>query len=205
MKSGIVEFYVEKLEYIKDCNNPKLDFISPLSKRRLSKFDKVALYTMNKCMDEEVDYIVFSSESGEVERLLKIIEQYSTQGEVSPAVFSGSVHNYPVGFFLFNSKRSIPYNAMGGFENSISSGFLSAVISNYNNVLFCYADINEDDFCSFALKISKNKKNNLQKYILNQQNTYDKHDNFDEFVNFFSGKQPFLESYIFKIERNNDD
>ena len=204
MKDDIIEFYVDKFEYLKTSEGVNLEFIPPLARRRMSKLDRVSLSVMNKCFDENIDYIVFSSCHGQVERLLKIIDQYSTLGEVSPAVFSGSVHNYGAGLFLLNSKKSIPYNSLCGGDNSISSGILSAVISDYQNILFCYTDKNEDDFNGFAIKISKIPSKNSKKYIIRKKITQNC-DNFDEFIKFFSGEINILKTYIFEIERGQDD
>lgn len=204
MKDGIIEFYVDKFEYLKNSADSDLDFVPFLARRRMSKLDKVSLGVMNKCMDEDVDYILFSSSNGQVERLLKIIEQYSVFGEVSPAVFSGSVHNYGVGLFLLNCKKTIPYNAISGGENSISSGILSALISDYNNILFCYSDKNEDDYCAFALKICKKSQKRIKKYIIRKKITQ-KCDNFDEYLKFFSGEIYSLQTYLFELERGKND
>lgn len=204
MKDDIIEFYVDKFEYLTSSVDADLDFIPPLVRRRMSKIDKVSFSVMNKCFDEDVDYLVFSSCQGQVERLLKIIEQYSSMGEISPAVFSGSVHNYGAGLFLLNRKKPIPYNAISGGDNSISSGLLSAVISDYQNILFCYADKIGDDFCAFALKISKKSKNKSKKYIIRKKNTQNI-DNFDEFIKLFDEKISLVKTYIFEIERGQDD
>ncbi len=204
MKDDIIEFYVDKFEYLTSSVDADLDFIPPLVRRRMSKIDKVSFSVMNKCFDEDVDYLVFSSCQGQVERLLKIIEQYSSMGEISPAVFSGSVHNYGAGLFLLNRKKPIPYNAISGGDNSISSGLLSAVISDYQNILFCYTDKIGDDFCAFALKISKKSKNKSKKYIIRKKNTQNI-DNFDEFIKLFDEKISLVKTYIFEIERGQDD
>ncbi len=201
MKSNIIEFNVEKFEYVKNSSDLNLDFIPSLVRRRLSSLDKAAFYTMNKCMDNDIEYVVFASEYGEVERLVKIIEQYSTSDAVSPALFSGSVHNYPVGVFLLNSKKSVPYNAISAFHNSISSGLLSCLISKYNKILFCYADKKDDNFYSFSFVINKKLIKNSPKYILKYQNNGKIFDNFEDYIKIFTKKSANLKSYLFKLER----
>lgn len=129
--------------YIKDfCIAKEADvaFIPPLVRRKLSTIDKFALTAFEKVYTPEVEEIVFASEFGEVERLNKIIEQYQTMNEVSPAQFSGSVHNYPAGFFTLLKKINIPYYALSSGENTISTGLIKSIITPRGNILFCFAD-----------------------------------------------------------------
>lgn len=201
MKYNTVEFYVNNFVYLKSGEEIDVNFLSPIVKRRLSKFDKCVLTILKNAYDDDIQNIVFSSQYGEVERLMKLISQYSEEKEVSPNVFSGSVHNYPVGFFLLNKKKSIPYSAIAAGNNSISSGLLSSVISNYNNILYCYTDVHENDIFSMGLSISKTKKVNSKKFIINTTKKVEKSDNFDDYISLFLSKITLLETNLFKIER----
>lgn len=203
MKDDIIEFYVKNFEYLINPENIDIDFVPPLVRRRMNRFDRIALFVMNKCMSKEIEYIVFSSFHGECERLFKLIEQYSSTKEVSPAIFSGSVHNYPLGLFLSNSGNTIPYTAICSGENSISAGILTSVASKYDNVLFCYADYHDDNIVSFALNISKTPCQ--QKFIINIQKKLNETDNFTDYINFFSKKSTLLKYGTYKIERLKDD
>ena len=53
--------------------------------------------------------------------------------------FSGSVHNYPAGFFTLINKLNIPYYALSAGENSFYAGLVKSVISG-KETMFTYAD-----------------------------------------------------------------
>ena len=200
MKEKIIEFYVNKFNYLTSFDETDVSFLPPIIRRRLSNLDKAVISLLNKTICENTQNIVFSSRFGEEERLLKIIEQYTIEKEVSPNTFSGSVHNYPVGFFLLNSKKPIPYNALSAAENTISSGILSTIISNFENVTFCYCDIYNDNLFAFAFSISKNKSSK-EKYKLIIKNNKSKNDTFENYVEFFKGNLKNINADIFSIEK----
>ena len=201
MKDNTLEFYVNKFNCIDNIKDMDLSFIPPIVRRRMSVLDKITISTLNNVFSDDVQNIVFSSQFGEVERLIKIINQYRENNEVSPNTFSGSVDNYPVGFFLFNKQVSIPYNAVSSCENSISMGLLTSVISEYDNIIFCYSDIDDNNAKSFAINLSKNKKNNSAKYLIKVQNNNEIKDNFEDFINLFNGSKNIIETPIYTIER----
>ena len=100
----VMEISDEKYFYIKDykyIENGEIDisFLPMMIRRRLSSIDKYAIYTLSAFKDCKIDEIVYSSRYGELERLFKIIDQYIEDNEVSPNLFSSSVHNYLVGLF----------------------------------------------------------------------------------------------------------
>ena len=160
MKEKLLEFYVNKINFIKNSDGLDLSFIPPILRRRLSLMDKAALCVINSTYTDDVQNIVFASQYGEFERLLKLINQYTEGNEVSPNTFSGSVHNYPVGFFCLNKQISIPYTAIAAGDNTICAGLAASVVSDYDNVLFCYAD-NQN---AFAINMSKSPKFGSVKY-----------------------------------------
>lgn len=201
MKS--MEFYLNKFDYISSDEKPNIEFLSPVIRRRLSTADKYTTHTLNGCFSDRVENIVFSSRNGEIEKLLKIIEQYNDSGEVSPNTFAGSVHNYPVGFFLMNVKKSIPYTALSSGENSITTGLMASVISQYNNILFCYTDTFEDKIISLALTIDKTNKSGT-KYKLTFENS-DIQENYNDYIKLFSGEITSLSTPLFRLERISDE
>ena len=133
-------FYIKNFCCIKDGNEPDVSFVPPLVRRKLSFPDKTVLALTDKMFNENIEEIVFSSEYGEFKRLDTIISQYQTAGEVSPAQFSASVHNYPVSFFTLYRKLNIPYHAISSGENSLSAGLIKSMISE-KEALFTYADV----------------------------------------------------------------
>ncbi len=203
MKEILLEFYVNKYNYLKNSNEIDLSFIPPIMRRRMSIVDKYILSVLNNIYSDNIENIVFSSQYGEVERLIKLINQYTENKEVSPNAFSGSVHNYSEGFFLLNKQKSIPYTAVSSCEHSISMGFLSAVVSNYNNIIFCYVDVdtNSDNQSAFAINLTKTPESDTIKYTIKLKNNPITKDDFDNYIKLFSGNITTLKTPIYTIER----
>ena len=167
----------------------------------MSALDKITLLALDNSYTDTIQNIVFSSRFGEVDRLLKIIDQYTQDNEVSPNTFSSSVHNYPVSFFLLNKRHSIPYTALSAHKNSISSGLLASLVSDYDNVLFCYSDVNNGIENSLAINISKKYHEDSTKYILKLQSNSNMEDSFDNHVKLFSGIISSVRTSSYTIER----
>lgn len=190
------EFYVNKFSSLGEDFD--VNFIPPILRRRLSTLDKASLTVLNNVFTDNSENIVFSSQFGQMDRLVKIIGQYREDNEVSPNVFSCSVHNYSVGFFLFNKKKTIPYTALSSGENTISESLLASVISKHNNNILCYADSIDNITNAFALNISK--LGDGEKYILKLQSN-DVSDNFKDFIKLFNGEIDTLKVQNYTIER----
>lgn len=138
-----MKFFVKDYCFIKSEEEIDVSSIPPLMRRKLSLLDKAAYSTMIKVFNKDIEEIVFSSEYGEFTRLNTLIEQYKEAGETSPAQFSGSVHNYPAGFFTLINKLNIPYYALSAGENSFYAGLLKSVMSK-KETMFTYADTYND-------------------------------------------------------------
>lgn len=205
MKENILEFYVNKYNFITDLNNLDITFIPPILRRRMTFLDKIALSNMNSVYSNSIQNIVFSSQFGQVERLLKLISQYTEEKEVSPNTFSGSVHNYSTGFFLLNKQKTIPYTAISAGEHSISTGILTSVISKYNNVLFCYSDFNDEKAKSFAINLSKKQTNNSKRYTIIFCTNDTTEDNFENFTKMFNGEMNSIKTPMFTIKEVGND
>ncbi len=201
MKENNLEFYVNKFCCLNSIDGLDLSFIPPIVRRRMSSLDKLTLFLLNETYTDNIQYIVFSSQFGQIDRLLKIISQYQECKEVSPNTFSGSVHNYSVSSFLLNRQISIPYTSVAAGEESLLMGLLSSVISNYDNVLFCYADINNGECNSLAINLTKKPLPESSKYKLKLESNSVKQDTFKNFVNLFSGKLTSIKTPAFTVER----
>lgn len=199
MKTNCLKFYADKFKIFDDVDALDLSDIPPIIRRRMSKLDKMTFSALEVVFTDSVQNVVYSSQFGEVDRLLKIIDQYTECDEVSPNTFSCSVHNYPVSFFLLNKHLSVPYTALSSHENSISSGLLVSLISDYDNVLFCYSDVNKGS--AVSLGINLNKKEGNKEYILKFKTNDSVRDSFYDYVKFFSGETLSLETPIYTIER----
>lgn len=196
-----IEFYIRNFDFLNNIDTVDLSFVPSIERRRLSLMDKVTVYMLNKMYTKDAENIVYSSYYGEYERLCKIINQYKEEREVSPNLFSGSVHNYPLSFFLLNKNKSIPYTALSSKEN-ISSGLLAALISKYNNIMFCYSDLSDNQYVSFGLNISKIhfEKSSKFKIIIEKTNTSEP--SIKDYINIFNGKINTLKTPYFKLERD---
>lgn len=201
MKEKILEFYVNKFNYLNSIDGLDLNFIPPVIRRRMSALDKLTLSTLNKTYTDNIQYIVFSSRFGQVDRLLKIIDQYKEYKEVSPNAFSGSVHNYSASFFLLNQKNAIPYTSLSAGDHSISMGLLYSVVAGYDNVLFCYADVNNGKCNSLAINIAKKMSPNATPYNLKLESNNTNPDEYEKYLDLFNGGAPNLRTPDFIVER----
>lgn len=201
MKERSLKFYVNKFNYLDSADDLDLSFVPSIVRRRMSLLDKLALSTINAVYTDDIEYIVFSSQFGQVDRLLKIISQHNECNEVSPNTFSGSVHNYSASFFLLNQKISIPYTSLCSSDESVSTGLLVSVISNYDNVLYCYGDVNNGVCNSLAINITKNNLSKGAKYCLKLENNAGVKDKFKNFADLFEGKSACLKTSKYLIER----
>ena len=200
MKDNLLKFYLNKFTFLKSLDEIEISEIPPLLRRRMSNLDKITFSLLNKIYEESVQNIVFSSQYGEFDRLIKIINQYKEEKQASPNVFSASVHNYPVSFFLSYIKKEIPYNALSSGENSISCGLISAIASKYDNLIFCYSDFYKDKIEGLALNISKTPLKNSVEYQIVLENN-DIKDKLDNYIKLFTGGIKILKTDFYKIER----
>lgn len=146
------EFCIEKCCYKNDFDLD-LSFLNPITRRRLSDIDKMTLFLLNECYENNTDTrIVFASRFGEFERLKKLINQYKSDNEVSPNNFGMSVHNSPIGQFSLLNGIKTGYSSIASEEDTFLRGFIQAVLySKETDVLFCCADFIEgkiEGFCA---------------------------------------------------------
>lgn len=125
---------------------PKLDFVPPMQRRRLSPFAKMALLVANNAVSGVTKNlpIVFSSRHGDLPKTSKLLADLADKNALSPTAFGLSVHNaIPSLFSIFtNNKQAI--NAISAGQDS----FMMALIDIYvrlksglaEEILFIYAD-----------------------------------------------------------------
>ncbi len=154
---NIESVFVKDFYYTREADT---SFLPPLIRRKLGNLDKFAISAMENIYSDKIEEIVFASKAGEVDRLNKIISQYKEMNEVSPAQFSASVHNYPVGFFTLYKKINIPYFALAASEETFKNGLIEASISGHDNVMFVYA---EKDFALSCILSKSEGKVKLDK------------------------------------------
>ena len=163
-----MQFYI-KTYCKKNADDIDVSFLPPMARRKLSALDKAALCIMNECLTslEEKDRnikIVFASRYGELDRLKKLVYQYTQENEVSPATFSGSVHNSAVGQFSLLNKITKSYNSVSAEDVTFSAGLIEAVLSADDDyVLYCFCDaLTPDTAHGFGCIISPHGEANAE-------------------------------------------
>lgn len=189
-------FYIKSFSIIESETDLDISNIPPLVRRRMGGLDKFALSTIQKTFSPSVEEIVFTSNQGEIDRLEKLIEQYTSQDEVSPAQFSASVHNYPVSFFTQFNKLSTPYTALSAGENSISAGIVKALISTKNEILFTYAD-SKPALRSVSILLSKTEGGIKCEFSNGNSECCE----FEALKNFLTNKSDSFESKLCNLKR----
>lgn len=184
MNTNIYEFFINKIY----CGNDiDLSFVSPITARKFSKLDKLALSAMNKCReDNTAPNLVFGSIHGQFDRLSKLTEQFITENEVSPIGFSSSVHNNTVGVYSLLTKNNSPYTAISTGEQTVSSSFCEAVmqLKENDNVLMCCAESYKDFNYAIAILFSNKKTNNSIKIKMTVPYTEAPISDPDEYLRF---------------------
>lgn len=129
-----------KWEETEGSIKPDVSFIPMMERRRLTSLEKAALSVAHKIYPEgEQIPVVFASRWGEIGTTLKLMEQMFSEGEMSPAGFSNSVHNAAPGHLSLLKKNKASYTAIAAAEKSYEMGLLEA--STYpGKVLFVYAE-----------------------------------------------------------------
>jgi len=115
-------------EALPDPTWPKLAFVPPMQRRRLSPFAKIALYAAqhaSETVDEELP-MIFSSRHGDLRKTSDLLGELALDNELSPTAFSLSVHNAVAGLYsiLTNNKSAI--NAMAAGQDSLFMALVDA-------------------------------------------------------------------------------
>lgn len=173
-----LEFRIKKFSY-STGENLDLSSIPMNMRRKLSPVGKIAMSTMLDCYGENSDDIklVYASQYGELERVLKLIKQEHEENEISPTGFSFSVHNSTVGLFSLLKKIYSSYNSIAGGEESFSVGLLDAIM-NREKTLFCYAE-SVDRYESISILIDYDEG---EKVLVRENSEHLPANSFDEFI-----------------------
>ncbi len=207
MENQNLEFYLCKFSSSSspdEASNSLL--LPPLLKRKLSRLDKMAFYTLQECASEiENPQIIFASRWGEFDRLLKLISQYKADNEVSPNAFSSSVHNFPVSYFSILNKITSAYSSLASGKDTFSLGFISAIASIGPNspVIFNYSDVfsynGVEEYKSVSCVLSSFSSGSARHLILKQAFSSALFD-YQDFISFLEGKTSHFVSKYFTLE-----
>jgi hypothetical protein len=137
-----------KAEWNSAVDDPKPDvsFVPPMERRRLTDLERAALSVAWKVYPhgEELP-VVFASKWGEIGTTFKLIKKFHEENEMSPALFSNSVHNAAPGHFSLLTHNRASYTAIAAGEKSYDMGLLEA--STYSGkVVFVYAEETTPEF-----------------------------------------------------------
>ena len=99
---------------------PDVSFIPPMLRRRMSALEKIAIGLAHKIAPTDMEYqTVFASRFGEWEQTIKLIRQFYTDREMSPAGFSNSVHNAAMGHLSLLTHNKNTYTSIAGGEKML--------------------------------------------------------------------------------------
>ena len=148
-----MELYLTKFEKYEPCGenrseSPKLPYVDPLFKRRLSQISKMTIEVVHNVIDGDESLknskLVFASFRGEIARQLKINKGIIEDAEVMPAQFSISVFNTPpaVATIALGMKAGYTavYPAGRDFSAALASAAATVMSGKEKKVIFAYAD-----------------------------------------------------------------
>jgi len=107
---------------------PKLAFVPPMQRRRLSPFAKIALYVAlhaSETVDENLP-MIFSSRHGDLHKTSDLLADLALDNELSPTAFSLSVHNAVAGLFSILTKNKSAINAIAAGQDSLFMALVDA-------------------------------------------------------------------------------
>ncbi len=196
------KFYINKYSYLTK-EIPDVSFIPMLMRRKLDNFGKAGLYNLYKIYDENTQAnLLFASEYGDIQRVLKLISQRKEEGEISPTGFSFSVHNSTIGLFSLLNSIKHSYNSISAGENTLSYALLEAILSTEKTpVLFCYTE-DEKELQSVSILCSNTPLNNDAHEITFTSCTNKKKDSFQDFIDFLDNKKQSYYSDLYTLTRS---
>ncbi len=197
-----IKFYINKYSYLtKEISD--VSFIPMLMRRKLNNFGKAGLYNLYKVYDGNTQAnLLFASEYGDIQRVLKLISQRKEEGEISPTGFSFSVHNATIGLFsLLNSIKS-SYNSISAGENTLAYGMLEAILSsNEKPIIYCYTE-DEKELQSISVLCSNSPLNEMAQEITFSPCKNNKKDSFQDFIDFLDNKKQCYNSDLYTLTRS---
>jgi len=124
---------------------PDVSFIDANSRRKLSRFAKMALKVAHDCSDDVPQaHFVFASQHGDIVRTTGMLFDLARQEELSPTVFSMSVLNACAGMYSIAKRDHSPSIAVSAGASSFGYGLLEGAFHHLNHpdtpVIYVYVD-----------------------------------------------------------------
>ncbi|PMN69282.1 beta-ketoacyl synthase chain length factor [Enterovibrio norvegicus] len=112
-----------------DVPVPRTDAIPAMMKRRMSPISKLAVQVATELSrDEHIDFVVFSSRHGELQRTVTLLKDIQLGEPASPTAFSQSVHNTAAGLFTIATKTPVPATSLAAGEDTFHCALTEAAI-----------------------------------------------------------------------------
>jgi hypothetical protein len=146
--------------------------VPKMLKRRLSPLAKIVFCAANQCIDEHMMApAVFSSTHGELAKSFTLLKMLEAGEEISPTVFSLSVHNAIAGLFSMAWQNKLQCTVVAPGEEGLAAAFIEAIgllREGAEQVLLVYYDeplvdfypsapfkLSTDESCALALLLAK--------------------------------------------------
>ena len=139
---------------------PAFDLVPSSMRRRMSLSSKLVMQaSLLLSSKHDIDYGIFISRHGELQRTYKLLKEILSGDEASPIAFSQSVHNTASGLFTIADKNPLPVTSLAACQDSFQQGLIEAfarlsVAVDQKILLVCFDDVVPEVYDSFADEIS---------------------------------------------------
>lgn len=124
-----IQIHLSRLSSWHETHNdkPKLDFIAPLQRRRLSPLARINLQLAHDIHPEQTALrCVFASRHGEIAQTTQMLQALANHELLSPARFSHSVHNAIQGLWSIQAQQTAECSAISAGIDTLAMGVLEA-------------------------------------------------------------------------------
>lgn len=124
---------------------PDVSFLPPMFRRKLSFLSRMIFSTVHS-LEERNGPIeaptVLATRHGELDLSIELINSEISGSPFSPARFSMSVHNSPVGFLSIQNKNRLANTAISAGKRTLEMGLYEslAMLEQHSQCLLIYAD-----------------------------------------------------------------
>jgi len=123
---------------------PDVAFVERMQRRRLSPLARGCFHCARRAAPAGEVRMVFASRHGEADRTLAILQDLAAEAEVSPTLFSMSVHNSVPGLWSILNGSRAPFCAVAAGPASFGWGLVEAfalwAADSSGPVLYVYGD-----------------------------------------------------------------
>ena len=144
-------------ELDKDNSPPRPEKSPMMTARRLSIGCRMAVDVGTLLFEQhpDIEAVIYSSRSGEIERNFKILDAVTSGQECSPTDFSMAVHNCGVGNFTILNKATIPSTSISSGKDTFMQALAEAysmLQTNYQKILLVDYEVTIPNFYTSYLR-----------------------------------------------------